>query len=82
MTSSPSPKLDELYTNRPKTEKQGLEMPLFTHSKIKEFSETLDIPELETELDRAIWQVETAQKKEKEAKGIKESGTDKDKKDN
>lgn len=65
LISSPSTSLDALYKNSPKNEEKGLETPLFTHEEIRGFSETLQMPQLETELDRAIWQVEDSQQKEK-----------------
>lgn len=34
------------------------ERVLLTHEQIRSFSDTLEIPSLETELDRALWQVE------------------------
>lgn len=39
---------------------------LITQKQIQDFSETLDLPAVEIELERAIWQVERALGKEQE----------------
>lgn len=76
LVSKPSESLDKLYTNSPKKEPEGFETPLFSHDEIRGFSETLDMPDLETELDRAVWQIETAQQKERDAKKANEPKTE------
>ena len=40
----------------------------------KKMTQALDLPQLEVELERAIWQVETAVKKSKDAAAAKEEG--------
>ncbi|KJZ79809.1 hypothetical protein HIM_00523 [Hirsutella minnesotensis 3608] len=61
---SPSEKLDQLYSSKsPLTSLSDLEGPekmLLTQVQVRNFSKTLDVPELELELERAIWQVEKA----------------------
>ncbi len=53
------------------------ERVLLTHEQIRSFSDTLAVPGLETELDRAVWQVEQdlekEEKQQKEADAIKAS---------
>ena len=50
---------------------------LLTHEQIRSFSDTLEIPSLETELDRALWQVEQdlelKEKQKKETESIRAS---------
>ncbi|KAJ6444600.1 protein (fungal and plant) [Purpureocillium lavendulum] len=58
---SPSKILDQLYSSRDATvETSGREEPLLTQKQVRAFSEALDIPALEIELERAIWQVDRA----------------------
>lgn len=61
---APSSTLDKLYGQAPKlaasvspVDKERL---LLTQEQVTSFSESLDIPALEIELERAIWQVEQA----------------------
>lgn len=56
-----------MYKNAPKQTPDGLEQPLLTHDEIRSFSEKLEMPQLETELDRVIWQIEQARGKEQQA---------------
>ncbi|OPB38322.1 hypothetical protein A0O28_0014270 [Trichoderma guizhouense] len=66
---APSKELDQLYTKdgqAPADEPAGKEQMLITQKQIQDFSETLDLPAVEIELERAIWQVERALGKEDE----------------
>lgn len=65
LVPSPSETLDELYsTDGPLVEEDsGKEQMLLTQKQVRNFSKTLDIPALEIEMERAIWQVETALEK-------------------
>ncbi|TQS32976.1 hypothetical protein Golomagni_06695, partial [Golovinomyces magnicellulatus] len=78
LQNSPSSILDKLYMNAPKQTSDGLEQPLLSHKEIRNFSETLEMPQLETELDRAIWQIEQA--RDKEAQAQKENAAAKEEK--
>lgn len=63
---SPSKDLDQLYTKdgqAPVEETAGKEQMLITQKQIRDFSETLNLPTVEIELERAIWQVERALEK-------------------
>ncbi|KAL7899357.1 mitochondrial K+-H+ exchange-related domain-containing protein [Trichoderma sp. SZMC 28014] len=63
---SPSKALDQLYTKEgqaPIEELSGKEEMLITQKQIRDFSETLNLPTVEIELERAIWQVERALEK-------------------
>jgi len=84
ITVKPSTILDELYS----TGKQPFdihtpgsnEQMVLHHSNGKRIADALDIPELEIEMDRAVWQVETALKREEqEYKDIKAKETGKEK---
>ncbi|KAI5463387.1 mitochondrial K+-H+ exchange-related-domain-containing protein [Mariannaea sp. PMI_226] len=57
---SPSKILDQLYATHaaPPEEPFNKERTLLTQKEVQTFSSTLDIPALEIELERAIWQVE------------------------
>lgn len=57
---SPSKILDQLYLQHapPVEEPEKKEEMLLTQKEVQTFSDTLDIPALEIELERAIWQVE------------------------
>lgn len=57
---SPSKVLDQLYLQHapPVEEPEKKEQMLLTQKEVQTFSDTLDIPALEIELERAIWQVE------------------------
>lgn len=57
---TPSSTLDKLYSQAPKIASPGKEQLLLTQKEVTSFSESLDIPALEIELERAIWQVEQA----------------------
>ncbi|KAL4723109.1 hypothetical protein ACLX1H_009599 [Fusarium chlamydosporum] len=64
LRSSPSEKLDRLYALHapPAEEPDNKERMLLTQKEVQTFSDTLDMPALEVELERAIWQVENAVK--------------------
>lgn len=59
---APSEKLDRLYALHapPAEEPDNKERTLLTQKEVQTFSDTLDMPALEVELERAIWQVEQA----------------------
>ncbi|KAH6895538.1 mitochondrial K+-H+ exchange-related-domain-containing protein [Thelonectria olida] len=61
---SPSKILDQLYATHAAApeEPQNKERTLLTQKEVQTFSSTLDIPALEIELERAIWQVEQSLK--------------------
>lgn len=65
---SPSKDLDQLYTKdeAPVEETSGKEQMLITQKQIRDFSETLNLPTVEIELERAIWQVERALEKDEQ----------------
>lgn len=63
---TPSSTLDKLYSQSPKIV-AGKEQLLLTQQQVASFSESLDVPALEIELERAIWQVEQALHKEEQA---------------
>ncbi|KAH0496926.1 hypothetical protein TgHK011_004265 [Trichoderma gracile] len=66
---APSKELDQLYTRDgqdPDFEPSGKEQMLITQKQIRDFSATLDLPAVEIELERAIWQVERALGKDEE----------------
>ncbi|KAF7560610.1 hypothetical protein G7046_g3530 [Stylonectria norvegica] len=62
---SPSQMLDQLYLQHAQTveDSDTKEQILLTQKEVQTFSATLDIPELEIEMERAIWQVEQSLKK-------------------
>lgn len=64
LAPSPSKTLDELYSKHmPKVQQPSeKEQMLLTQKEVQSFSEKLNIPELEIELERAIWQVEQSLK--------------------
>jgi len=66
-------------------EKDGKEEMLLHKSDGKAISEALEIPELDVELDRAVWQVENALKADKmleeEAKNLEKASKEPEKKD-
>jgi hypothetical protein len=79
ITSQPSKILDELYssgkkhfdigsTPDPKDPKAPAETMVLHKLDGKKIAEVLEIPELDIELDRAVWQVEKALQAEKELK--------------
>lgn len=78
---APSKDLDQLYTKdgqAPAEEPAGKEQMLITQQQIRDFSATLDLPAVEIELERAIWQVERALGKEAEQeKQAKQTETEK-----
>ncbi|KAF4454504.1 hypothetical protein F53441_3008 [Fusarium austroafricanum] len=59
---APSEKLDQLYALHapPAEEPDNKERTLLTQKEVQTFSDTLNMPALEVELERAIWQVEQA----------------------
>lgn len=61
---APSKILDDLYATHAATPKepQNKEQTLLTQKEVQTFSSQLDIPALEIELERAIWQVEQSLK--------------------
>lgn len=64
---APSTTLDHLYNkDGPKVDDspEAKEQLLLTQKQVQNFSDTLGMPELEIELERAIWQVEQAVEKE------------------
>ncbi|CAH0015416.1 unnamed protein product [Clonostachys rhizophaga] len=66
----PSETLDHLYIKDGPTISDSLDVKeqiLLTQRQVRNFSDTLNIPELEVELERAIWQVEQALQKGEEA---------------
>ncbi|CAH0048698.1 unnamed protein product, partial [Clonostachys solani] len=66
----PSETLDHLYIKDGPTINESLDVKeqiLLTQRQVRNFSDTLNIPELEVELERAIWQVEQALQKGEEA---------------
>jgi hypothetical protein len=62
LRSYPCAKLDQLYALHapPAEEPDNKERMLLTQKEVQTFSDTLDMPALEVELERAIWQVEHA----------------------
>ncbi|KAF5673568.1 hypothetical protein FHETE_3308 [Fusarium heterosporum] len=62
LRSAPCEKLDQLYALHapPAEEPDNKERTLLTQKEVQTFSETLDMPALEVELERAIWQVDHA----------------------
>ncbi|KAM0484256.1 hypothetical protein ACHAPX_001676 [Trichoderma viride] len=80
---SPSKALDQLYTKEgqaPIEELSGKEQMLITQQQIRDFSETLNLPPVEIELERAIWQVERElEKGEQDGKQQTEKSEEKDK---
>ena len=81
ITAKPSKILDELYATGKRSFDRGpTSSPESTSSPLQEeemvlhktdgkrISKALDVPELDVELDRAVWQVEKALKAEKELK--------------
>ncbi|ATY64249.1 (fungal and plant) [Cordyceps militaris] len=68
---SPSKALDLVYAQSPAAKNMDAaakEEILLTHTQIRTCTDTLDIPELETELERAVWQIEEELKKEEQKK--------------
>ena len=66
LLEAPSETLDQLYDKDSPPIDDGHEHKeemLLTQDQVKNFSDTLEIPALGIELERAIWQVETAIKK-------------------
>ena len=71
LVPTPSAILDKLYSRNgspsPAADPAVKEQMLLTQDQVRSVSKTLNIPALEIELERAIWQVEQAlQKAEKE----------------
>ncbi|KAG6099198.1 hypothetical protein E4U30_006984 [Claviceps sp. LM220 group G6] len=90
-----SPVLDALYSQTGAQQKTQAPTPsdpsssgssptsqetlLLTQSQVRSFSEKLDVPALEIELERAIWQVEQAIGKDIQEEGSKPPGAEKEK---
>ena len=71
LVPSPSKALDLVYAQSPAANNKDAtakEEILLTHTQIRTCTDTLEIPELETELDRAVWQIEEELKKEEQKK--------------
>ncbi|ODA76377.1 hypothetical protein RJ55_08223 [Drechmeria coniospora] len=71
---SPSAMLDRLYAPKvtassPPAEPSGKEELLLSQEQIRDFSDTLAVPALELELERAVWQVERALKEGDQDRG-------------
>ncbi|OAQ69042.1 mitochondrial k+-H+ exchange-related domain-containing protein [Pochonia chlamydosporia 170] len=80
---TPSRTLDKLYGEIRAVE-DGKERLLLTQEQVTSFSETLDVPALEIELERAIWQVEQALREDgqdvkEKSEGVKSKDADKTK---
>lgn len=80
---TPSRTLDKLYGEMRAVE-DGKERLLLTQEQVTSFSETLDVPALEIELERAIWQVEQALREDgqdvkEKSDGVKSKDADKTK---
>lgn len=68
LQTAPSSALDKLYGGSSHLYDAKTETMLLRQDQVKQFTETLGIPALTVELERAIWQVETdIRKKEEEA---------------
>ncbi|KAJ6780850.1 hypothetical protein PWT90_00537 [Aphanocladium album] len=68
---SPSKALDLVYAQSPAIKNKASEAKeeiLLTHGQIRTCTDTLEVPELETELDRAVWQIEEEFRKEEQKK--------------
>lgn len=63
---SPSKELDQLYVGDRSTaaEVDGKERMLLTQKDVQTLAQTVDIPALQIEMERAIWQVEQALSKD------------------
>lgn len=85
LLESPSETLDKLYGKDTQSiieSADGKEKMLLTEKQVQGFSDTLEIPALAIELERAIWQVENALKEkelEKKAKDAKSQEASKEK---
>ncbi|KAM3566144.1 hypothetical protein ARSEF4850_000889 [Beauveria asiatica] len=71
LVPSPSKALDLVYAQSPAAvarikDPEAKEEILLTHTQIRTCTDALGIPELETELDRAVWQIEEEWKKEEQ----------------
>lgn len=69
LVPSPSKALDLVYAQSKALKNKDTatkEEVLLTHSQIRTCTDTLEVPELETELDRAVWQIEEEFKKEEQ----------------
>ncbi|KAG6072958.1 hypothetical protein E4U33_003101 [Claviceps sp. LM78 group G4] len=74
-TQAPTPS-DQSSSSSSPTSQETL---LLTQAQVRSFSEKLDVPALELELERAIWQVEQAIGKKIKEEGSKSSGAEKEK---
>ena len=74
---APSEELDKLYENPTRDEfadgKEDKEKMLIKYADAPKISRALEIPELELELERAVWQVETALEKQEKESARKET---------
>lgn len=71
LTPTPSKVLDLVYAQSPATKKldaSAKEEILLTREQIRTCADALEVPELETELERAVWQLEEEFKKEEQKK--------------
>ncbi|KAJ3479725.1 hypothetical protein NLG97_g8248 [Lecanicillium saksenae] len=69
LVPSPSKALDLVYAQSPAIKNEAAEAKeemLLTHSQIRTCTDALEVPELETELDRAVWQIEEEFKKDEQ----------------
>ncbi|KAF4977449.1 hypothetical protein FZEAL_6013 [Fusarium zealandicum] len=75
LLDSPSKTLDQLYALHapPAHEPDNKERTLLTQKEVQTFSESLNMPALEVELERAIWQVEQSLKDPSEQSPEKET---------
>ena len=70
------PIADDYATQQPKPDGEEPEAPLFQKEAPKQLAEALEVPEVELELERALWQVETAIKTAKEKEKAQQKGND------
>lgn len=69
LSLAPSQTLSSIYQSLPENSRdpaQEKERLLLSQDKGRQLAKTLEIPELEVELERAIWQVENAIKEEQQ----------------
>lgn len=79
--AAPSQKSKTGPETETETDGQEDEELLLSQSNGRELVRALDIPELEVEIERAIWQVENAIAKEREEKSAAQSNSDPEKKE-
>jgi hypothetical protein len=73
LPSSPEPTIDAEADQLKAEEKPEGETMLLSQANGKKLAQALELPQLEVELERAIWQVETAIQKQNDQAGKKES---------